>query len=46
MKSIMKLLIVAPIVFLTVAPALALDDTPANRAEQADIYLRAVPLSL
>jgi len=43
MKSIAKWLIVAPIVFLTVVPALALDDTPANRAEQADNYLRAVP---
>src|ERR1700743_2833678 len=43
MKLIAKLLFVAPIVFLTVAPALALDDTPANRAEQAANYLRAVP---
>jgi len=43
MKSIVKLLAVAQIVFLTAAPALALDDTPANRAEQADNYLRAVP---
>lgn len=43
MKLITKLLIVAPIVFLTVTPALALDDTTANREEQADNYLRAVP---
>jgi len=43
MKSIAKLLFVAPIVFLMVAPALALEDTPANRAEQVDSYLRAVP---
>jgi hypothetical protein len=43
MKSIAKLLIVAQIVFLTVAPALALDDTPASRGEQADKYLRTVP---
>jgi len=43
MNSIAKCLIVVPIFFLTVAPALALDDTPANRAAQADNYLRAVP---
>ncbi|NEU97442.1 DUF2059 domain-containing protein [Bradyrhizobium uaiense] len=43
MKLIAKLLTVAPIVFLAVTPALALDDTPANRGEQADNYLRAVP---
>src|SRR6516164_384839 len=44
MNSIAKFLIMAaPIVVLTGAPALALDDTPANRAAQADNYLRAVP---
>ena len=43
MKLLAKLLIVAPIVFLTATSALALDDTPANRGEQADNYLRAVP---
>jgi len=42
-KSIMKFLIVAPILFLAAAPALALEDTPANRTEQANNYLRVVP---
>ncbi len=38
-----KLLIVVPLIWLTSAPALALDDTPANRAAEADYYLRVVP---
>ncbi|MBR0774767.1 DUF2059 domain-containing protein [Bradyrhizobium diazoefficiens] len=42
MKSV-AILLVALFVFLTTLPALALEDTPANRAQQADIYLRAVP---
>ncbi|WP_298255446.1 DUF2059 domain-containing protein [Bradyrhizobium sp.] len=32
-----------PLIWLTSAPALALDDTPANRAAEADYYLRVVP---
>ena len=43
MKSIAKMLFVAPIVFLMATPVLALDDTSANRREQADNYMRAVP---
>jgi len=43
MRSIARLVILASIVLLTIAPARALDDTPANRREQADNYLRAVP---
>ena len=43
MKSISKMLFVAPIVFLMATPVLALDDTSANRREQADNYMRAVP---
>jgi hypothetical protein len=43
MNVIAKLWIVAPIVVLMGAPALALDDTPANRTAQADNYIRAVP---
>jgi hypothetical protein len=43
MKLITKLLVVAPLLFLAAAPARALDDTPANRGQQADNYLRAVP---
>ena len=43
MKPLTKFLIVAPIVFLMVVPAVALDDTMANRAAQADNYMRAVP---
>ncbi|MBR0849169.1 DUF2059 domain-containing protein [Bradyrhizobium diazoefficiens] len=42
MKSV-AILLAALFVFLTTLPALALEDTPANRAQQADIYLRAVP---
>jgi hypothetical protein len=43
MKSFVKLLIVVPFVCLTSAAAWALEDTPENRAEQADYYLRVVP---
>ena len=44
MKHFAKLLAVALTVHLSVAlPAYALDDTPANRAAQADYYLGAVP---
>lgn len=43
MRSFVKLLAVIPLVCLMSAPALALDDTPENRATQADNYLQAVP---
>lgn len=43
MKSVAKLLIVVPVIWLTIVPAMALDDTPANRAAQADNYLSVVP---
>lgn len=43
MKIASKLLIAVPLILLTGAPALALDDTPANRAAEADYYLSVVP---
>lgn len=48
MKHIAKLLIVILALYLSAGlPALALDDTPANRAAQADAYLQVVtPQSL
>ncbi len=44
MKHTAKLLAVALALCLSAgSPALALDDTPANRAAEADLYLQAVP---
>jgi hypothetical protein len=44
MKHPVKFVAAVAIVCLTAAlPALALDDTPENRAAQADYYLRVVP---
>lgn len=43
MKLVAKLLIVVPLACLASGPALALDDTPASRAAEADHYLQVVP---
>ena len=43
MRLVAKLLLAAPVMMLMAASALALDDTPENRAAQADYYLRVVP---
>jgi hypothetical protein len=42
-KLVAKLLMVVSLIALASGPALALDDTPQNRAAQADYYLRVVP---
>lgn len=43
MKLAAKSLMVVTLVWMTSGPALALEDTPANRSAQADYYLRLVP---